>query len=84
MLSDVIEDAVTHLVDTAKAAPADLFECDLGEEPFHLVKPAAVGGDEMQVPPGMPGNPAAHGRRFVGRVVVQHHVDVQMGGSRSF
>lgn len=34
-------EAVTLPVDSAKAIPADLFERDLGEEPFHLVQPAA-------------------------------------------
>jgi hypothetical protein len=59
VLFDVSEDAVTQLVDTAKASPADLFERDFGEESVLLVEPTAVGGDEVQVPARMPGNPAA-------------------------
>lgn len=47
---DVIEDDAPEVFHTAKAITPDSLLGDFGEEALHLVEPAAVGGNEVQMP----------------------------------
>ena len=83
MVGNVIEDGLLKVGHAAKTFPADALLGDLGKEAFDLVKPAAVGGNEVQMPAGMPGDPQSHPGRFVRGIIIQHGVDFQaFGGGR--
>ena len=56
---------------------------DEGEEAFHLVDPGGVGRGEVQVEPGMRGEPLVHRRVLVGAVVVADQVPVKLVGTWS-
>ena len=57
MMLDVAKDGIAKLLDAAKAIPPDSLLSDFSEETFHLIEPTAVGGDKVQMPARMLGNP---------------------------
>ena len=57
---------------------------DLSEESLHLVEPAAVGRNKVQMPARMPGDPKPDLGGFVRRIIVQDRVDFQVLGRGGF
>jgi hypothetical protein len=73
-------DLLDQLADVAKGAAADGALGDQGEPALDLIKPAGIGGSEVQVIAGMTGQPGFDLGMFVGGVIVHHQVHVEVGG----
>ena len=69
-------DSGDQLFDAAEAAAADGLTRDDREEDLDHVEPAAAGRGEVQLDPGVLGQPRLHVRVLVGGVVVAHHVQL--------
>ena len=54
------------------------------EGALDLVEPGGAGRREVDMPAGMPGQPALDGRGLVGGVVVHHQMDVEVAGHLGF
>lgn len=76
---DIVQDRLAQMRDGAEAAATNRLRRNLGKPAFDLIEPGAVSGNEVQVKAWVAHQPAAHGRRFVGRVVVEHQVQSQLG-----
>ena len=76
---DVAEDGFFELSGGAMDTAAQLLFCEHGEEALDLVQPGGAGRREVDVPAGMACEPVADRRGLVGRVVVDHQVDVEVG-----
>ena len=63
--------------------PPNLFLRQLAEPAFDQVHPGCPGWREVQVKPGVPQQPAVDHRGFVGAVVVEDQVDLEVLGHRS-
>ena len=68
---DEVEDGVSQLPDAPEALPTNSTLSDLGEEPFDLVEPTAMGRNEVEAPSGVLGYPTAHRSGLMCGVVVQ-------------
>ena len=72
----VVVDRLFQVIDAGVAAPADASCGDLGEEALDQVHPRRAGRREMQLEARMFLQPGRHLRCFVGRIVVEHDMDV--------
>ena len=61
-------------------AALDLLLAQQGEPPFDQVEPGGAGGREVDVEPWMADEPSPYAGRFVGAVVIQDQVDVEVRG----
>ena len=60
-------------------AALDLLVGEPREPAFDLVKPGGAGRREVEVIARVAGEPGFDGRRFVGSVIVEHQMDVEIG-----
>ena len=67
--------SVLQFMDGTEHAAFETPPGELGEESFHRVKPGCRRGSEVEGPAGMAGEPCAHLRMLVGRIVVDDGVD---------
>src|SRR4029078_10230648 len=72
------EDGVAKGLSAAVTAALDLFACELHQPAFDEIQPGGTGGGEVQVEARMPEQPPLDGRRFVGGVVVEDEMQVQV------
>ena len=68
-----------ELLDTAMDAALDLLVGEQCEPAFDLVEPGGAGRREVEVIARVAGEPRFDGWRFVGGVVVEHQMDVEIG-----
>ena len=68
-----------ELIDAAMDAALDLLVGEQREPAFDLVEPGGAGRREVEVVARVAGEPGFDGRRFVGGVVVEHQMDVEIG-----
>lgn len=79
---DEVIDFADELLNLGEGAAADCLVGDQRKEALHLVKPSAVGGNEVHVPARSDCEPGLDLRVIVGRVVVDDAVDIQFSGDR--
>src|SRR6516164_1839519 len=68
-----------ELIDAAMDAALDLLIGEQREPAFDLVEPGGAGRREVEVIARVAGEPRFDGWRFVGGVVVEHQMDVEIG-----
>ena len=73
-------DLADQFFHATERAAADRLLGDEAEEALDLIQPGAVGGNEVDVPPGAPREPGFHARMLMGAVVVDDQMDVQLFG----
>jgi hypothetical protein len=78
---EVVANGGAELGDAQEVFALEALAGEFGEEAFDLVEPGRMGGDEVQVPAGMAGEPANDRVGLVSGVVVEHGVDLQSGRS---
>ena len=78
MLREIV-DGLLQLGHVAERGPLDRSLGDQTEPALHLTQPGGIGRGEVQVVPGTSGQPSLDLRMFVGRIVVNHQVDLQIG-----
>ena len=76
VLDEVRVDCSLQIIDAVVTAPADAPGCDLGEESFDHVQPGRAGWREMQLEARAFVQPGLHLGRLVGRIIVEHEMDV--------
>lgn len=76
MLRQVVVDCVLQVAHAGITASANTLCSDLCEEALDKVEPGGTGWCEMQLEPRMFLQPGLHLGRLVGRVVVEHEMDV--------
>src|ERR1700681_423421 len=74
-LSDKAVDSDLEVNDGSEHAALEATARELGEEAFDRMEPGCGGRGEVERPAGMPGQPLAHLRMLVGRIVVDDGVD---------
>src|ERR1700738_3356344 len=74
-LSDKAVDSYLQVNDGSEHAALEATARELGEEAFDRIEPGCGGRGEVERPAGMPGQPLAHLRMLVGRIVVDDGVD---------
>ena len=74
-LSDKAVDSDLEVNDRSEHATLQTTARELGEEAFDRIEPGCGGRGEVERPSGMPGQPLAHPRMLVGRIVVDDGVD---------
>ena len=77
-------DVRLQCLDAAVNATLDLLVGKQREPAFDLVQPGRAGRGEVQVIARVTGQPSADRRGLVGGIVVEHQVDVEIGGHRRF
>jgi len=75
MRTDVIECGFAQVRDAGEQSTSDDLESDFGKEALHLIEPAGMGWDKMQLPVRMTQQPLPHSAGVVSGVVVRHHID---------
>lgn len=78
MVVEVLSDGGFELLGGAEATSTYLLFSQGGEEAFDLVEPTCRGRREVNVVAGMTDQPALHGGRFVGCIVVYHQTHLQL------
>ena len=68
-----------ELIDAAMGAALDLLVGEQREPAFDLVEPGGAGRREVEVVARVAGEPGFDRRRFVGGVIVEHQMDVEIG-----
>ena len=68
-----------ELIDAAMDAALDLLVGEQREPAFDLVEPGGAGRREVEVVARVAGEPRFDGWRFVGGVIVEHQMDVEIG-----
>ena len=81
---DIAPNGLLKLLGRAMDAAPELFLGQEREKALDLVEPGGSGRREVDMPAGMPGQPALDGRGLVGGVVVHHQVDVEVVGNPGF
>ena len=79
-MGDEVIDLFDQLAQVAEGAAADGALGDEGEPALDLIKPTGIGGGEVQVIAGMTGQPGFDLGVFVGGVIIQDQVGVEVGG----
>src|ERR1700681_1057799 len=74
-LSDKAVDSDLQVNDGSEHAALEATARELGEEAFDRIEPGCGGRGEVERPAGMPGQPLAHLRMLVGRIVVDDGAD---------
>lgn len=77
---EVVADGDAQLGDAQEAFALQALAGKFGEEALDLVEPGGVGGDEVEVPARVTGEPAHDCVSFVSGVIVEHGVDIEAGG----
>jgi hypothetical protein len=77
---DPVADVFVEGADAAVGAALQFLGGQLAEPAFDQVEPGTAGRGEVQDEPGVPGEPPLDRRGLVDGRVVQHHVQVQVGG----
>ena len=73
----IVQDGALEFCDAFEGAASDAFSSDLGEEPLDHVEPGCRGGREVQMEAWMRFDPALHGRRLVGGIVVDDEMKIE-------
>ena len=68
-----------ELIDAAMDAALDLLVGEQREPAFDLVEPGGAGRREVEVVARVAGAPGVDGRRFMGGIIVEHQMDVEIG-----
>ena len=74
-LGEEAVDGILQLRERSEHAALEATAGELGEEAFDRIEPGCGGRGEVERPAGMPGQPLAHPRMLVGRIVVDDGVD---------
>ena len=76
---EVAFDLEHQIADAGERCPADLFLSKGGEPSFDLVEPRGTGWREVQMKARVANKPSANGSVLVCAIVVQDHMDVELG-----
>jgi hypothetical protein len=76
---NVIVDGFDQITNAAEGSAADSFSCDFGKPAFDLIEPRRTGWREVQVIARSCSEPSLHGGMFMGAVIIQDQMDVQIG-----
>src|SRR5262245_42732796 len=68
--------------DRAEGATLEPSGRELAEEALSSVGPRGRGRREVEVDARMAGEPALHGRRLVGGIVIENQVEIELGRGR--
>lgn len=84
MHADISKDGFAQIGNAGKRSTPDDFKSDFGKEALHLIEPAGMSRDKVQMPAWMTQQPLPHSAGFMGGVVVGHHMDGQIRRGRAF
>jgi hypothetical protein len=75
---EIVVNGVDEFFDGIEAAPSYRLVGDFGEEPLHQIEPRARGGHEVHLKSRMLLQPSSYVRMFVGSVVIENDVQIQV------
>ena len=74
-LVDIAKDGGLQFRDRAEHPTFEALACELGKEALHGIEPGRRCRSEVEGPARVPGEPFAHLRMLVGRIIVDDSVD---------